>query len=220
METESIYFTCYFLFFFHSCETQSNLIFRKIASFKIEPEDYTIKEVFLSKIVEENWIGALMFCGDHNMELLQIESLNEAAKIFRALKLHWLDFDDEVIIDGVKSNDGYWTFLSSGEKLNSSIVRLEDVSMEGNYIKISKNGTNVKFGILKSECERKKFLCQKITSDQFYLDTNELGPLQVEVVSRILENIGNFESYINSKLTKTFLYINRNYGLSHPKAAR
>ena len=217
---ERIYFTCYFLFFFYSSETQSDLMFRKIASFKIESEDYTVKEVFLSKIVEENWIGALMFCSDHNMELLRIESQNEAAKILVSLKLHWLDFDDEVIIDGVKSNDQFWTYLSSGEELNSTILRLEDDSLAGNYIKITKNGTNVKFGILKSESERRKFLCQKLVSDQFIVDTNETGPLRVEVVSRIFEKIGSFESFINSKLTKTSLFINRNYGLSHPKATR
>jgi hypothetical protein len=67
--------------------------------------------------------------------------------------------------------------------------------------------------------EKRKFLCQKTQTGEIKT-FEETGPLKVEVLTRMFEKIGSYESFSNSKFTKSTFFINRNAGLSHPKASR
>lgn len=204
---------------------QSDLLFKKIATFRSENKE-TIKEVFISRLIEESWMGALMFCADHGLELLRIHNQEELNQVYRSLKLGWLEFDDELFIDGIKSIDRKWKFLTNGEEIDKSVFSfLQDFDdfAVGNFMKVMKNGTNIGMGVLNLEREKRKFLCQKTspndeTTRSFEITGNDL--LKVEVPSRMFEKIGSFERFTSSKFTKTTFFINRNAGLSLPKASR
>jgi hypothetical protein len=208
------------------CELQTAELFKRITSYSLENKE-KMKEVFLSKIIEETIIGSVMLCTENGMEFLRIESQEELMKVFRALKLHWLEFDDELFVDGVKSSKK-WKFLINGDEVDSRVLYfLEDGDnyIDGDFVKVFKNGTNLALGVFNvdSAREKRKFLCEKIkiSPQAGEMKTlEETGPLKVEVLSRMFEKIGSYESFSNSKFTKSTFFINRNAGLSHPKASR
>lgn len=214
---------CFLLTLQVNCELQSDL-FKKITTLK---NNETSKEVFLSKIIEETWMGSAMLCADHGMEFLRIETQEESFKVFRALKLHWLEFDDELYIDGHFGNNRIWKFMTNGDEIDPSIFYfLQDNLSEnysvGDFVKVIKNGTIPGFGLYNLEREKRKFLCQKTSpNDGMKIDEDQQhGPIKIEVSTRIFEKIGSFESFKNSKFVKSIFLINRNAGLSFPKASR
>lgn len=217
-------FFCAILILKAKCEMQSDLLFKRIARFRLDDKE-KVKEVFLSNLIEETYMGSLMLCNDHGMELLRIESQDELHKVFRSLKLHWLDFDDELFLDGIKSSDNKWRFLTNGGEIDENIfyfLQDGDNFSVGDFIKVMKNGTNPAFGVLNLEREKRKFLCQKISNNDeaITVEDYQSGPLKVEVLTRMFEKIGSYETFSNYKFVKTIFYANRNSGLSHPKASR
>jgi hypothetical protein len=206
------------------CELQSDLMFKKILSYSLEKKE-TIKEVFLSMFIEENHLGAVMFCAENGMELLRIETQEEHLHLFRSLKFYWLEFDDDLFIDGIKSDNKKWTFLTNGAEIDQSVLYFlqdENNFSVGDFIKVVKIGTNLKFGVC-IENEKKKFLCQKISQndEQKHLEAYPTGLMKVDVMSRMFEKIGSYESFSRSKFQLNTFFINRNAGgLSYPKGMK
>lgn len=227
IERTFIFVSCVFFAYFPKKIKMQNELFEKIVTIQIENKQDTFKEVFLSRIIEENFLGSFLTCRSLDMELLRVESLKEVSYIFQAVKLFWLDFEEELYIDGVKSTSQNWKYLSSGKEIDRSIFGglEEDLLTENsNYIKIAKNGTSLNFVIGNSNSYR-KFLCQKEIKRSEKMEENveitQNGTLlKVDVVSRIFEKLGSFERFINSKFIKSTIFINRNYGLSYTKATR
>lgn len=216
---------CLLLTLLSNCELQSDLHFRRIAVLSLSNKE-NIKEIFLSKLIEETWIGAIMLCEEHGMEFLRIESQEELSQVFKNLKLHWLEFDDDLFIDGIKTTDRKWKFLTNEEPIDQSVFSFlqdDDNFTVGDFLRILKNGTNPGIGTMNgSDREKRKFLCQKtsINSVTTNNDENDMRLLKVKVESKMFESIGSYERFTSSRFVKTTFYINRNGGLSHPKASR
>jgi hypothetical protein len=198
------------------CELQSDL-FMRIAKYSLDDEN--IKEVFLSKIIDETFLGAKMLCEDFSMEFLRIESQEEVLLLFRVLRLHWLAFDDELFIDGIKTSERMWKFVTSGNEVDPNVfdfLQESDDLQVGSFIKVIKNGTILAFGTLNLEREKRKFLCQKTSKkdETNSVEENQTGLLKVEVPRRMFDRIGSYESFTNSKCTKFSFWISGKSGLS------
>lgn len=89
---KTILFASILFTFVSKCiEMQSDLMLKKIASFAVERDGKTlkVKEVFLSNIIEETWLGSALFCNNFEMDLLRIETKEEVSKVFRYVNINF-----------------------------------------------------------------------------------------------------------------------------------
>lgn len=201
-------------------------MFEKIASYH-SFGDLNVKKVFMTKFFKANWLNAYMFCEKHGMELLRIENYAELLKVKRALKIHWLDFDHSLHIDGTRLIDKKWRklesweFLSTGKIMDLSVIN-DIVAEHNDWNRINENDNNcLSIGksyleprILIANCRKTNndFLCQKTTKNDYEsVENNDDGPIKIDVRSRIFDKIGTF----HEDFEHSTYFVNRlNYNLS------
>lgn len=146
----------------------------------------------MSQSVSDSWTGSYMFCLNNGMELLRLDSEDERESLYRAVKLYWLKVNDEVFIDGKTGKDGKWQLIGDGAKLKKEIYGTpECLNEQDSCLIVEKNNFNMT--IRSAKCRgMKQFACQKITKQDYEI-ANDLGPLKVDVASRMLKEIGSFE---------------------------
>lgn len=180
----------------------SSEVLEEIATFRTETADQ-VKKVFMSKNFKLSWMNANLFCLNNQMELLRIESQLEFSKIKRALKLHWLDFDSQLYIDGIFTDDK-WKFLSNRNKLDANIYNVTDQDFEQPKAFMALRKINFDVQVKSNYFTSEKFLCQKLFKDSSHTDDSS-NSLQVNMVDRLFEKIGWHNGDV---------YINRDYQLS------
>lgn len=124
--------------------------------------------------------------------MLRIESENASKAFIRSVKLHWLDFDRAIHIDGIHINNGHH-FMGSEVEINLHNFGLTNTSSD-------KHGsmTLIKFypePIYQFKREfvyglKIKFACQKANNERPTVEDIE-SPFKVDVVSRILLKLGS-----------------------------
>lgn len=202
-------------------------LFQKITSYRTDHGN--VKKVLMSKFNKDNRLNAFMFCQKYDMELLRIESYEELSRIKRALKIHWLDFDDWLHIDGTRLVDKKWgtietwEFLSNGKIMDSSVINDIAIIKNSNYrsencLTIGKHKLQPK--ILRSNCLKlsSDFLCQKVgeTVDE-NIESDVSQPIVVDVRSRFFETVSDY--YLEYAEKSTFLISRPNFKLSRIMAS-
>lgn len=178
-----------------------------------------MKEIFLSKDLEETWMNSYMICLNQGMEFLRIESVDELLTVVSSLKLNWLKFDDKIHVDGIKTRREGWKYLSNEQKsLDIGIYNLTTIggsNLDDKCISITKNGLQPEFTT--SDCffgAIKKFACQKISQQYSRSTENNVGPLKVDVTSRVLEEIGSYETFESKHFKRSTYFVNRDSTLT------
>lgn len=155
------------------------------------------------------------------MEMLRIESNEELAAFVRATKYHWLEFGDDLYVDGFKKSDKKWTFFLTGRLLDRYIYTAKksfDTKAPDECMIFLKNHPD-QFGSSNCFETRKKFVCQIVSQKR--LGEAESGPLRVDVRSRILEEIGSYSvNTSDTETTTSTYYLNRDYVLSPSSALK
>lgn len=174
---------------------------------------YNVKEIFLSKDLEETWMTSYMICLNSGLELLRIESADELLTVMDALKLNWLKFEDKIWVDGIKTKQNIWKYLTNEKNLDAAVYNLTKQNSDNDSEKcmsIFKNGLAPEFAV--SDCyfgDVKKFACQKITQQYARSIDNDHGPLKVDVTSRVLEDIGSYETFEAKHVKRNTYFVNR-----------
>jgi hypothetical protein len=222
-------FSVAFVLFFCSVISVTSQDFRNIANYPAD-DDGNVKEVFMANLLNDNWLNAYVFCKKHEMELLRIESYKELINVKKALKIHWLDFDNSLFIDGRKRVDNKWgkleswEFLSNEKIMDSSIINdattsnLWSFKTDSNCLSIGKYNLEPKIIISNCFTDYNGFLCQKVQKAENKNNENDQKlPIEIDVRSRFFENIGFYEFNDVSTLILmniTYFVNRKNYSLS------
>lgn len=160
-------------------------------------------------------MSSYMFCLNHGMELLRLDSEAERESFQRAVKFNWLNIDDEIFIDGKIGSDRKWQLVGDGNKLKKEVYGTPVFNLDGEddyallCLVLKKNGLNTE--IRPANClEMKQFACQKISG---VIHGPKLGPLmKVDVQSRFFQEIGSIEyaNRLRYQIKSTY-FVNRNY---------
>lgn len=187
--------------------------FKRVASYLINNSD-EVKNVFMTKYIRNDWINAVMFCEENDMELLRIENLEEYSKIQRALKIHSMEFKDSIFVDGKSKscNDTEiykWVFMTNEKPVNESVLNAThyQYTRRGCLALTQKDILGVM--LTSTECSNDfDFLCQKVvraSEADKNLDEDVNKPIMVDVQSRMFKKLGKFHRKNLNHETEYFL---------------
>lgn len=161
-----------------------------------------------------------IFCHNYGMDLLRVETDGERETLMRSAKLSWVELDEEYFIDGKSQANGKFKFIGNDKDLPDEIHNHSDFNNEKPYREY-KNIVNEDCLVLGkylwnpqlrlAGCRKKhKFACQKVSYQQTPNNTNDRGPLKVDVASRFFEEMGSgTEIHENDYYKRSSYFINR-----------
>lgn len=145
------------------------------------------------------------------MELLRIDTVDELLTVISSLKLNWLRFEDKIHIDGIKTKRDNWKYLSNEKDLDRGVYNLSTSNENSEKcMSIFKNGLTPE--LTTSDCyfgDVNTFACQKISQQYSRSAANDHGPLKVDVISRVLEEIGSYETFDSKYFKRSTYFGNR-----------